>query len=575
MNFANKLRSISILAAGALLFLLAACLPVKAQATATVKGVVKNASGKPVEGAFVRIRSLESGIVFMVVSQAQGRYSSPNLLPGKYMIEGVGGEYQSDPAGPVEAGNGQPAQMDVVLSVARKATPPRQRITQSEFAAAMPEGPAKQLILTKCVSCHDLTQAYSTEGAIELHPSRAEVEETIGVHQYYTGGRPEHLSDDEAKLVVDYLSQNFNREGHPVRLPVPSEKKDPDINHHLPRTLAKGVDAKYVVVDFPLGKYHTHDITADSQGIAWLGEHSEDEFVGAIGRFDPKTFSYTHVVPPAGKATSTAQYLGGTRVDPQGVIWSTDNGHNARVVSYDPKTSEFRIYDVPAPPRIKELSLASSSNINTLLYQDGFLWGSGLLSSQIYKIDPVSGGVITYPTRPDAPAYGMAFDKNKMLWYAAEYSDQIVKLDPATGKQTVYKVLTPHPDLRHIQIDNEGNAWAGAEGSDKLVRVDAHTGEVTEYEPPTKFAGIDTLDVDRKHDLIWIAEDQAEKLARFNPRTNTFEEFSLASPVGVKRISVDPTNPNRVWWCTGNTPGSSAVIPSNRAGYVEVLEATK
>ena len=142
MNFANKLRGILTLATGLLLFLLGAPLPLKAQATATVRGAVKDASGKPVEGAFVRIRNVDSGIVFMVVSQAQGRYSSPNLLPGKYMIEGVGGEYQSDPAGPVEAGNGQPAQMDVVLSVARKAAPPRQRLTDSDFAGVMPEGPA-------------------------------------------------------------------------------------------------------------------------------------------------------------------------------------------------------------------------------------------------------------------------------------------------------------------------------------------------------------------------------------------------------------------------------------------------
>jgi streptogramin lyase len=106
--------------------------------------------------------------------------------------------------------------------------------------------------------------------------------------------------------------------------------------------------------------------------------------------------------------------------------------------------------------------------------------------------------------------------------------------------------------------------------------IPTHTGEVSEYEPPTKFAGLDTLDVDRKHDLIWVAEDQAEKLARFDPRTKKFEEFSLPNAVGVKRISVDPTNPNRVWWCTGNTPGASLALPDRaRAGYLEVTEPAK
>ena len=43
---------------------------------------------------------------------------------------------------------------------------------------------------------------------------------------------------------------------------------------------------------------------------------------------------------------------------------------------------------------------------------------------------------------------------------------------------------------------------------------------------------------------------------------NTFVEFPLPGRASaVKRIAVDPSNPNRVWWCG-----------SNRAGYVEVIE---
>ena len=87
---------------------------------------------------------------------------------------------------------------------------------------------------------------------------------------------------------------------------------------------------------------------------------------------------------------------------------------------------------------------------------------------------------------------------------------------------------------------------------------------MTEYEPPTKLAGVDTVDVDRKRNLIWIGEDQGDRLARFDPRTNTFVEFPLpTAATGVKRIAVDPSNPNRVWWCSTS---------SNRAGYIEVIE---
>src|ERR1051326_3926689 len=118
------------------LALLAGHLPVQAETKTTITGVVKNASGTPVEGAFVRVRNVEKGLTFMVVSQAQGRYTTPNLLPGKYTVEAIGGNLQQGNAtGPVEAGSGQQAKWDVELSVARKPISERKRLTQADFAA--------------------------------------------------------------------------------------------------------------------------------------------------------------------------------------------------------------------------------------------------------------------------------------------------------------------------------------------------------------------------------------------------------------------------------------------------------
>jgi streptogramin lyase len=487
-----------------------------------------------------------------------------------YTAESIGGGYQSNPSGPVQVGSGRQARMDLVLSVARKVTPPRKRKTQADYAATMPEGPAKQLILTKCVLCHDLDGVDTR--TLRILGSRQEWEEDMGLHKYYMEDRPERLSDEEVKLIVDYMTRNFSletpgnrrREEHPV----------PDPNGHLPRTLLKGTETKYVAMQFNLRRGASpHDISVDSQGIAWISEHGENEHtengikggIGLIGRIDPKALTYTHISPPPGKFPSR---VSGSAVDPQGIVWNVDNGHNARMISYNPKSGEFKTYAMPAPARQQEWDESGwgdgSANMNTITFQDGFVWGSGLLSGQIYKLDPISGGVITYPVPKGRPPYGLAFDNNKMLWYSAEFADEIVKLDPANGKRTLYNVLTRHADLRHIQTDADGNVWASAQQSDKLIKIDARTGQVTEYAPPTELSGIDTVDVDRKHNLIWVGEAEADRLGRFDPRTNTFTEFPLPSQgTRLKRIAVDPSNPNRVWWCATG---------SNQAGYVEVIE---
>jgi streptogramin lyase len=557
IEFAQGNRGAAILVI-VLIILASSRLPLEAQNRNVISGLVKNASAEPVDGALVRVRSAEMGLTFMVVSQAQGRYSTPNLPPGKYTVEGIGGGYQSNPAGPVEVSSGRQAKMDLVLSVARKATPPRKRMTQADYEATMPEGPAKKLITTKCVLCHDL-EGVDTR-TLRILGSRQEWEEDMGLHKYYMGNRPERLSDDEVNVIVDYMAKNFSLDAPRAPRAPRREEGRSDPNSHLPGTLLKGAVAKYVVMEFNLPRGASpHDISVDSQGIAWTSEHGS----GLISRYDAKAFSYTQFPPPAGEFPSRPS---GSAVDPQGIVWNVDNGKNARLIAYNPKTGEFKTYDMPAPPRQQEFDSSGDgpANMNSITFQDGFVWGSGLLSGQIYKLDPVSGGVITYPVPKGQPPYGLAFDKNKMVWYSAQFADEIVKLDPATGRRTHYRVLTPKADLRHIQTDADGNVWASAQQSDKLIKVDARTGKVTEYAPPTELSGINTVDVDAKHNLIWVGEAESDRLGRFDPRTNTFTEFPLPSPAtGLKRIAVDPSNPNRVWWCANG---------SDRIGYVEIME---
>ena len=76
---------------------------IRAQDRAGVlQGVIKNSSGAPVSGAFVKMKNDDRRLTFMVISQAQGRYSVNSIPEGKYVVQGIGGDYQSEPSSPVE-----------------------------------------------------------------------------------------------------------------------------------------------------------------------------------------------------------------------------------------------------------------------------------------------------------------------------------------------------------------------------------------------------------------------------------------------------------------------------------------
>src|SRR4029453_9773169 len=61
----------------------------------SVQGVVKSASGQALPGAYVKLINAERRLTFMLVTQAQGRYTMNNLPPGTYTVQGIGDGFQS------------------------------------------------------------------------------------------------------------------------------------------------------------------------------------------------------------------------------------------------------------------------------------------------------------------------------------------------------------------------------------------------------------------------------------------------------------------------------------------------
>src|SRR6266852_1071798 len=94
-----------------------------ADSRGVLQGVVKDASGAPVAGAFVKMKDAEKRLTVMVISQAQGRYTA-HVPAGKYLVQGVGGDYQSPWSATKAVAPEQSATVDVTLTDTRAAQLP-------------------------------------------------------------------------------------------------------------------------------------------------------------------------------------------------------------------------------------------------------------------------------------------------------------------------------------------------------------------------------------------------------------------------------------------------------------------
>src|SRR5271166_2750836 len=109
------------------------------------------------------------------------------------------------------------------------------------------------------------------------------------------------------------------------------------------------------------------------------------------------------------------------------------------------------------------------------------------------------------------PPYGMAVGGDGNIWVVENAFDQLARVDRTTGKIDEFPLNVKDPVARKLGADWDGNLWVGLHGAGELLRVD--------------------------------------KRARLDPATGVWTEYPLMlAETDVRRIDLDPTNPNRVWY---------------------------
>ena len=525
----------------------------------SVQGVVNGASGQPVAGAFVRLKNADKRLTFMVVSQAGGAFTASDLPPGNYTVQGIGGTMQSAVSAPVAVSANQAAKINVALNANRgpllaPAWPGR--VPQSEVdkvpkdAAALPAGAGKALVAEKCTGCHDVQRIMAKRSNVDDWAFTVKRMRTN-----LTAANMPDLSDAQAEAIVKYSSDNFKAPG------------GADPNSRLPTYLMTGLSTKYRVVtlDLPRRYSEPHDIASDPKGVAWAAERA-----GALIRFDPKTYDFTEVRVPPGPAPADRQRLGNPQINAQGILWTAD-GPNNRWLSYDTNRFNkenpgvaFHIYPWTAKGH------GGAGGNSMALHPDGTVWGTGQ-GKEVRVLNPATAEFSFYEapsfaqTKESPGAYGLAVAGDGSVWWAEDDADMMARLDPKTGKVEELKLpdVGGHALPRRMNSDWNGDLWVGLWEAGKLMKIDHKTKKMTVYTPKTDGLGMYTVVADKKNKYIWVAAQQVDKVFRFNPATEEFVEFPLAySQQDSRRIDIDPTNPNRIFF-SGNT--------ADRIGFVEYL----
>src|SRR5258707_4226151 len=124
-----------------------------AAAAGVISGAVKGPDGSAFKGAFVRARSTKTKITVDVLSDRSGAYRIQNRDPGEYQVTAAAVGYKSDPRSGVKLDADQTISLDFSL---QKGSVRWSDLSIHEGQALLPEGPGKQLLFFRCMSCHGL-----------------------------------------------------------------------------------------------------------------------------------------------------------------------------------------------------------------------------------------------------------------------------------------------------------------------------------------------------------------------------------------------------------------------------------
>jgi hypothetical protein len=87
------------------------------ETTATVSGTVKDESGAVVPGVTITVKNVATGVARTVTTEAEGRYTVPQLPPGNYQLEAGLAGFQTEVRSGIELTIGRRATLDVTLKV--------------------------------------------------------------------------------------------------------------------------------------------------------------------------------------------------------------------------------------------------------------------------------------------------------------------------------------------------------------------------------------------------------------------------------------------------------------------------
>lgn len=484
-----------------------------------IRGVVADDKGKAIPIATVRATHDTTQISSLVLTDAQGRFSVENLVPGKYAVtvKNKGFRGPDEQTVNVKAAAGP----DLKLTMRELPRVLRSELSTYDIGKYAPEGPGKNEFVQACSGCHGL------ERSLAAGRDKAAWKATVIRMAQQPGGYL-NISDKTQGPIVDYLAAHFG----------PDNTLADDIGEKVKNAKPEvplGSDLKYTQYNIPTINSLPHTAMLDASGkTVWFSEYA----AGIIGKVNLETG-----VAKEFKLKSPDHHPHGVTIGPDGIIWFAAPPYVLGRI--DPKTEVMEEIRIPAFADGKDPYPHS-----LVVGSDGKVW-----FSETHR--PTPGGLSSYDPKTKkfqrfihekvVVPYGM-IEHDGIIWFTVMIPGRFGTLDPKTGAIQVYDIPTKDNSVRRLRFDSKGRAWFGEFATSKIGVFDPKTKKIKEYDLPARGTPY-SIHVDAD-DNVWSATYDRDTLVKFDPRTEKMTEYPMPGYGGlhVRDMWPDSAGKLNAWW---------------------------
>jgi len=298
-------------------------------------------------------------------------------------------------------------------------------------------------------------------------------------------------------------------------------------------------------------------ITTDNSGNIWVALRNRS----SIAKLDPKTGALQEFKIPS---SSSILQIWSMAIDSHGNLWFGDATNN-RIRKFEPSNFRFSEYVIPT---------ANTEPWGIAIDTNGDIWFAGFNSGKLGRLEVSKAregtlnGFIEYktPTNISRPSY-LLFDNNETLWMMESGPARLAKFDMIAEKFTeipLPRTGNASTNPIGIAIDTQNMIWYTQFRTSNIGRFDPRTNSVEQF-PTGLITGASYGIVSDKQGNIWTSQQRVDRIVKISTKNLSISEFRIPTNGSfTENLAVDPAG--NVWFVetAGNKIGmieASTQIP--------------